>query len=142
MANFVSQRAFTIEWGLCDPAGIVFNSRYFELFDEGTWVLFETVLAAPRAKLFATFDIMGIPLVDARARFLVPVKFGDAVVITSEVAEFRRSSFDVDHRLMLDGELAVEGRETRVWATTDKDDPARIRSKPIPADVIGRFRAG
>ena len=68
MANFVSQRAFTIEWGLCDPAGIVFNSRYFELFDEGTWVLFETVLAVPRAKLFATFNIMGIPLVDASGR--------------------------------------------------------------------------
>jgi 4-hydroxybenzoyl-CoA thioesterase len=142
MANFVSHKEFKIEWGYCDPAGIVFNSRFFEFFDEGTWQLFETVLAVPRAELFATYDLMGIPLVDARARFLVPVKFGEVVEMTSQVSEFRRSSFDVEHRLTVNGELAVEGRETRVWATTDKDDPARIRSKPIPADVIGRFKAG
>jgi 4-hydroxybenzoyl-CoA thioesterase len=142
MANFVSQREFTIEWGNCDPAGIVFNSRFFEFFDEGTWQLFETVLAVPRAKLFATYDILGIPLVDARARFLVPIKFGETVGVASQVSEFRRSSFDVEHRLTIRGELAVEGRETRVWAVQDKDDPARIKSKAIPADVIERFRTG
>jgi 4-hydroxybenzoyl-CoA thioesterase len=83
---------------------------------------------------------MGIPLVDARARFLVPVKFGDRVDVASEVTEFRRSSFDVTHRITLDGELAVEGRETRVWAGRDAD--GRIRGKPIPDEVIGRFRTG
>jgi 4-hydroxybenzoyl-CoA thioesterase len=98
------------------------------------------VLGVPRAQLFAAYDIMGIPLVDARARFLVPVKFGDLVDIASEITEFRRSSFDVTHRLSVAGELAVEGRETRVWATRDKDDPARIRSAPIPPAVIERFR--
>jgi 4-hydroxybenzoyl-CoA thioesterase len=142
MANFVSQREVTIEWGLCDPAGIVFNSRFFEFFDQGTWLLFETVLAVPRSELFATYDIMGIPLVDVRARFLVPVKFGETVDIASQVSEFRRSSFDVEHRLTIRGELAVEGRETRVWAARDKDDPAKIKSKPIPANVIERFKAG
>ena len=36
MAYLVNRRVFTIEWGLCDPAGIVFNPR-FEFFDWGTW---------------------------------------------------------------------------------------------------------
>jgi 4-hydroxybenzoyl-CoA thioesterase len=119
----------------------VFNSRFFEFFDEGTWLLFETALAVLRSELFSTYDLMGIPLVDARARFLVPIKFGETVEMASQVAEFRRSSFDVEHRLVVRGELAVEGRETRVWAARDKDDPARIKSKPIPAEVIDRFRA-
>ena len=141
MINFVSRREFTIEWGHCDPAGIVFNSRFFEFFDEGTWMLFETALGVPRANLFACYEIMGIPLVDARARFLVPIQFGATVAMTSQVAEFRRSSFDVDHRLTVGGALAVEGRETRVWATIANNDPARIKSKPIPADVIERFRS-
>jgi 4-hydroxybenzoyl-CoA thioesterase len=142
MSNFVSQRTLTVEWGLCDPAGIVFNSRFFEMFDQGTWLLFERVLGVPRDKLFAAYDIMGIPLVDARAKFLVPVKFGDVVEMASQVAEFRRSSFDVEHRLTVGSKLAVEGRETRVWAARDKDDPVRIKSKPIPAEVIARFKAG
>ncbi len=81
-----------------------------------------------------------MPLVDAQARFHVPVKFGDLVDVASEIGEFRRSSFDVTHRMTLNGELAVEGRETRVWAGRDAD--GRIRGKPIPDEVIERFRTG
>jgi 4-hydroxybenzoyl-CoA thioesterase len=100
--------------------------------------MFETVLGVPRQDLFTTYDIIGVPLVDAQARFHVPVKFGDGVEVASEIGEFRRSSFEVAHRITLDGELAVEGRETRVWAGRDKD--GRIRGKSIPDEVIGRFR--
>src|SRR6266478_6899572 len=112
MTGLVHRRRFVVEWGSCDPAGIVFNGRFFEFFDVSAWEMFEAVLGVPRADLFATYDIMGIPLVDARARFIVPIKFGDIVDIASEVSEFRRSSFDVQHRLMVGGELAVEGSET------------------------------
>src|SRR5215475_10003530 len=140
MPNLVHRKVLTIEWGHCDPAGIVFNSRFFEYFDWCTWELFEAALGVPRAELFVAHDIIGVPLVDARARFLVPVKFGDQVEVTSEVSEFRRSSFDVTHRMSVAGELAVEGRETRVWATRDKD--GRMRAKPIPDMVMERFRTG
>jgi 4-hydroxybenzoyl-CoA thioesterase len=83
---------------------------------------------------------MGLPLVDTGARFLAPARFGDAVELASEVSEFRRSSFDVVHRLFVRGELAVEGRETRVWAVRDATDPSKIRSQPVPDHVIARFR--
>jgi 4-hydroxybenzoyl-CoA thioesterase len=104
----------TIEWGQCDPAGIVFNSRFFEIFDTSTWQLFEAALGVRPHELVTAFGIMGIPLVDVRANFLKPIKFGDVVDMTSRVSEFRRSSFDVEHRLSVGGELAVEGGETRV----------------------------
>ena len=58
-----------------------------------------------------------MPLVDAKARFLAPARFNDVAEITSEVSEFRRSSFDVQHRLRIDGRLSAEGTETRVWVT-------------------------
>jgi len=61
------------------------------------------------------------------------------VELTSQVIEFRRSSFDVSHRLTVAGKLAVDGRETRVWAGRDPADPARLKSRPIPPDVIARF---
>ncbi|HMK69849.1 MAG TPA: thioesterase family protein [Xanthobacteraceae bacterium] len=140
MANFINQRQFAIEWGHCDPAGIVFNGRFFEFFDWGTWSLFEAALGVRPPDLFGTFGIAGIPLVDARARFLAPARFGDVVELTSQVAEFRRSSFDVEHRLTVRGALAVEGRETRVWAALDAADPSGIRAQPIPDDVIARFQ--
>ena len=138
MANFVHRRQLTIEWAYCDPAGIVFNSRFFELFDGGTWALFEAALGVPKHELSAAFDIVGVPLVEASARFIAPVKFGDLVVLDSQVSAFRRSSFDVEHRLLNGGELAAIGRETRVW--TARGEGNRIKSKPLPDEVTARFR--
>ena len=141
MANLVYRRRFTVEWGHCDPAGIVFNRRFFEYFDWSAWQLFEAALNVKPNELATAFGIVGIPLVGAKARFLRPAKFNDVADIASEVSEFRRSSFDVAHRISISGELAVEGSETRVWAGRDPDDPVKLKGMPIPAAVIARFRA-
>ena len=69
MASFVNRRNWVVEWGQCDPGGIVFNSRFFEMFDVSTWLLFEKALGVRPHDLAATFGIIGIPLVDARAEF-------------------------------------------------------------------------
>ncbi len=140
MGTFVYCRQFPIEWGHCDPAGIVFNSRFFEFFDWSSWLLFEAALGVRPGDLAKTYGIIGIPLVDAKARFMRPAKFNDIAEITSEISRFGRTSFDVQHRISIDGELAVEGSETRVWAAQDPDDATRLRGLPIPAEVIGRFQ--
>jgi 4-hydroxybenzoyl-CoA thioesterase len=141
VAFVVYRRQFTIEWGDCDPAGIVFNSNFFVFFDSSTWDMFEKVLGVNRAEISKTYDMIGFPLVDVRGRFLKPAKFGELVQVESEVSEFRRSSFDVQHRLRVKDELAAEGTETRVWAGADPDAPGRIKAKPIPQAVIDRFTA-
>ena len=79
----------------------------------------------------STYGIIGIALVDARANFLKPIKFGDKIEIASRVSELRRSSFDVEHRISVGGELAVEGGETRVWAMHSTDDPEKIAAHPF-----------
>jgi 4-hydroxybenzoyl-CoA thioesterase len=137
--SFTYRKQLTIEWGQCDPAGIVFNSRFFEMFDASTWQLFEAALGVKPPDLAGAFGIMGIPLVDVRANFIKAVKFGDVVEIASRVSEFRRSSFDVEHRLSVAGELAVEGGETRVWASRSKDNPEKIGATAIPGEVIAKF---
>lgn len=142
MTNLVSRRQFIIEWGHCDPAGIVFNGRFFEFFDWGTWTLFEAALGVKRSDLIAVFGIMGLPVVDVRVSFHAPARFGDVVDLSSQVGQFRRSSFDIEHRLFVRGALAVEGLETRVWASYDAADPSQIKSQPVPEDVITRLQAG
>jgi 4-hydroxybenzoyl-CoA thioesterase len=141
MAGFIYRRKLTVEWGHCDPAGIVFNSRFFEFFDWSTWLMFESALGVRPSELGKTFGNFGMPLVDAKARFLAPAKFNDVVEIGSEVSEFRRTSFAVQHRLTIDGVLAAEGSETRVWVVQHPNDPLKFKSMPIPAEVIERFRA-
>jgi len=141
MASLINRRQFTIEWGHCDPAGMVFNSRFFEFFDWGTWTLFELALGVKPSALAETFGIVGLPLVDSGARFIAPARFGDVVEMTSQVSEFRRSSFDVEHKLSVRGVLAVEGRETRVWAVRDPADASKMKAQPIPPEVTARFVA-
>ena len=139
MTTFTYRRNFRIQWADCDPAGIVFNPRFFEFFDSNTWLMFEAALGIKGSELNATYGIVGIPLVDARGNFLKPAAFGDDVELVSRVKEFRRSSFDVEHLLMKQDELLVEGGETRVWAVPHKDDPERIAAAPIPPEVIAKF---
>jgi len=139
VTSFVFRRQLTIAWGDCDPAGIVFNPRFFEMFDANSWMLFEAALDVKARDLASTYGIVGIALVEARANFLKPTKFGDKIEIASCVSEFRKSSFDIEHKLSVAGELAVEGRETRVWAVRDTADPHRIATALVPQDVIAKF---
>jgi 4-hydroxybenzoyl-CoA thioesterase len=131
-----------IEWGDCDPAGIVFYPRYFAMFDSCTTAMFSQALGMSKFQFTKHYEFLGYPMVDTRARFLKPAKFGDDVTVETTVTEFRRSSFDVRHLLSNNGELAVECFDTRVWAAADPSDPAKIKAKPIPAEVIAKFKAG
>ena len=138
--TLVNRRAVTIEWGDCDPAGIVFYPRYFAMFDASTAALFAVALGEPKIRWTARHGIVGIPMVDTRATFSVPSAYGDEVVIESRVTAFRRSSFDVMHRLIrADGVMGVEGFETRVWVGRDPADAKRIKAVAIPAEVIAAF---
>lgn len=133
----VGARMVRIEWGDCDPAGIVFYPRYFAFFDACTAALFERALEMTGREMRQAYGCIGYPMVDTRARFLVPSRYGDEVRVETQATAFRRSSFDVRHRLHKGGgELAVECFETRVWAVADPAHPERIMAHPLPAAVI------
>jgi 4-hydroxybenzoyl-CoA thioesterase len=136
--GFEFSRKLTIEWGHCDPAGIVFNPRFFEFFDWSTALLIQAALGVKKIELFAVYGVVGIPLVDTRANFLAPSRFGDEVEIASRVTLVGRSSFEIDHKLFNKGQLAVDGHEKRVWTGRDEAS-GRLRSQPLPEDVIRKL---
>ncbi len=82
-----------------------------------------------------------IPLVEVGADFCFRYASATLVELTSQVREFRRSSFEVEHRLTVGDELAVIGHEKRVWVMRDRADPSIIKALPVPAEVIKRFEA-
>jgi 4-hydroxybenzoyl-CoA thioesterase len=135
-----NRKTIHVEWGDCDPAGIVYYPRYFAYFDNCTAALFEAV-GLPKHKMLKAYGIVGIPMVDTRARFLAPSHFGDDVIVESSITEWRRSSFDVQHKLFRRELLAVECSETRVWAVRSTADPDAIEGQAVPQDVIARFGA-
>jgi 4-hydroxybenzoyl-CoA thioesterase len=109
------------------------------MFDSCTTALFSKALGMSKFQFTRHYRFAGYPMVDTRARFLRSTKFGDDVAIETRVKEFRRSSFDVEHRLTLDGDLCVECLDTRVWVERHPDNPDKIRATPIPQEVIARF---
>jgi 4-hydroxybenzoyl-CoA thioesterase len=137
-APFVSQ--VEVRFRHCDPAGIVFYPRYLELFDANTAYLFVSV-GLPKPTLVKTYDIVGMPIVDVQAKFFMPSTYGDRITVESRVGEWRRSGLRVDHRLLKEGKVAVEGYESRVWAAKDPQRPGGIKTRPVPQEVIDRFNS-
>ncbi|HEY0224344.1 MAG TPA: thioesterase family protein [Pseudolabrys sp.] len=129
-------RNVRIEWGDCDPAGIIFYPRYFGIFDASTAALFERALGISKFQMFKTLEFAGWPLARTQARFLKPTRFGDDVTVETSVS-FGRSSFEIVHRLSLKGELCAECSEKRVWAV--RDAQGRLKSHPVPDEVRARF---
>jgi 4-hydroxybenzoyl-CoA thioesterase len=136
--SFRIARRLTIEWGHCDPAGIVFNPRFFEFFDWSTALLLREALGIEKAKMRSVYGVAGVPLVDTHAVFHRPARYGDEVEIVSTVAAVGRSSFEVRHELYNQGELAVEAREKRVWVVEEPD--GRLKSQRMPKEVAARLR--
>ena len=137
--SFVSRRALRIEWGDCDAAAIVFYPRYFAFFDAASHFLFERAMGMKMAPMTKQYGVMGIPMVDTRARFHTPCGYGDDVEIESRVVRFGRSSFDVEHRLAREGTLCVECWETRVWVAADPAEPRNLRGITIPDEIRARL---
>jgi 4-hydroxybenzoyl-CoA thioesterase len=134
----VNRKAIHIEWGDCDPAGIVYYPRYLEYFDNCTAALFEHA-GFPKYEMLKTYGIAGIAMVDMRVRFLTPSRFGENVIVESSIPIWRNSSFEVHHRLLKNEVLAVECFETRVWTVCSSEDPTKLQSKPVPREIIDRF---
>jgi 4-hydroxybenzoyl-CoA thioesterase len=128
-----------IEWGDCDPAGIVYFPKYLEYFDRCTRALFERAGVSKRDML-KTYGIAGIPVVDVKAQFSTPSCYGEDVTVESCIRKWGNSSFVVRHRLMKGTEMAVECFETRVWVVQTSEDPIKYEGRSIPREVKDRFR--
>jgi 4-hydroxybenzoyl-CoA thioesterase len=137
----VNVRTVRIEWGDCDPMGIIFYPRYFAFFDACTTSLIERALGMRKQDYLQAYGCSGHPVVKNHARFLLPTRFGDEVTIESAPTRVRRSSMDVRHRLTKQRELAVEGFETRVWVHGHAGSDG-MKSMPMPAELVERLLQG
>jgi 4-hydroxybenzoyl-CoA thioesterase len=135
----IHRKEILIEWGDCDPFGIVFFPRYFEYFDACTNALFHRALGIKKAEMLRHYKIAGIPLVQASCNFFAPSSFGDVVHVDSCVTNWGNSSFSVRHNLFRGEALAVEGIEKRVWTVRVLGDRPEAKGHPIPREVIEKF---
>lgn len=115
----------------CDPAGIVFYPRYFEMINDCVEAFFDEI-GTPFETLLIT---AGTPTAQISTTFLAPSRHGDLLVITLEVVRIGTSSINLSVR----GSTAAERRfitETTLVYTNKLGRPQKwpdlIRNALIP----------
>jgi 4-hydroxybenzoyl-CoA thioesterase len=134
----IYQHRIRVHWGHTDPARIVFYPHYFSWMDESAQLLFDSVGLGWTA-LKEKYGVPGLPLVEAKSRFVSPSRFGDEIVVESSVAKWNDKTLEVSHKITNAGKLAVEGMEIRVWAAPHPEDPSRLKAVSIPEEVRKAF---
>jgi 4-hydroxybenzoyl-CoA thioesterase len=124
-----------IEWGDCDPLGIMFYPNSFRWFDTATHHLFDAA-GRPMASLETHYGIVGCPLVDVGATFKSPLPWMTDIAVETRVTEWRTKSFVVSHTIWKGETVAVEGREVRVCVARDG---AGLKGIAVPDDLKARF---
>lgn len=130
---------FTVEFGDCDPAQIVFYPNFLRWIDSAARHFFEAAGVASWAEMEAATGIIGTPLAEVTMRFVRPATYGEEITVESWIDEWRGKSFVMKHIVRRGDDVLVEGTETRVFARRHPDDPKRIQAVAPPEDVRRRF---
>ena len=129
-----------VQWGDCDPARIVYYPNYFSWFDAATRHLFESN-GLSWAVISSEHGSRGFPLVDARASFRKPARFGDVLEIETTLKRWGTRSFELAHIVRIDGDVAVEGSETRIYGVDDPAKPEGLKAGRIPDAIKAKIPA-
>lgn len=105
----------------CDPAGIVFYPRYFEIINDCVEAFFDEVLGWPFETLLKDG---GVPTVQIATEFKAPNRHGDWLVLELRVAKLGRKSMSLEIAASTGGEARFEVKQTLVCV--DKTGKPRV----------------
>lgn len=124
-----------IRFAHCDPAGIVFFPRYFEMVNQ----VVEDWFAGPLGCSFKALHLdqgMGVPTARFETEFRKPSRLEEVLRFSLEVERVGRSSCILQIQARCEGELRASFRQTLVFI-----DLAAMASRAWPADLRARIAA-
>jgi 4-hydroxybenzoyl-CoA thioesterase len=128
-----------VQFGDCDPAGIVFFPNFARWMDAASLSFFVQCGLPPWRELVKTCGIVGTPVLEVNTKFIRTVTYGEAIAIATHVEAWRDKVFVQIHRVTRGTgdaeELICEGREVRAFVRRDADNPDRLRAMPVPEDI-------
>ncbi|MEP5762165.1 MAG: acyl-CoA thioesterase [Litoreibacter sp.] len=112
----------------CDPAGIVFYPRYFEMMNDCVEAFFDEVLGAPFEDLHRSG---GVPTAQIQTRFNAPSRHGDHLILQLSIIAVGRSSAEY--------QIIASCADQRRFETTATLVNVDARGKPTQwANELGR----
>lgn len=125
MTGIAFQREQRVRFGHCDPAGIVFYPRYFEMLNELVEDWFALGLGIPFEQLIAQRRI-GMPTAQLDTRFLRVSRQGDLLRQRIRIARLGRSSLALAIEFEGDDGPRVEFSQTLVCTALDTHQPQAL----------------
>jgi len=132
-------KVFSVEYPIlfshCDPAGIVYFPRFFDLLHRAMedWFTFGL------EERFADFIVkkrLGIPTVKTQVDFVGPARFGDLLRIDLRLLKLGRSSIELGIDAFVGEQPCFKARHTVCCFSQDT-----FKAVPIPDDLRGRMGA-
>lgn len=121
-----------VRFGHCDPAGIAYFPRLFELVDEAIEDWTADAIGVGRAEMHGPMRL-GLPTVDLHAGFTVPCRLGELLDIDVEATALGTTSIDLCASASVAGARRFTVRLTQVLMNLDT-------ARPVPWPEAWRAR--
>lgn len=118
-----------IQFGDCDPAGIVFFPNYSRWMDAASSHYFVACGLPPWRSMAELPNCVGAPLLEIRMRFHASATYGERLVIHTHVEEWKNKVFVQVHQVTRGDDLVCEGWETRILCVLNG---GKLQSTPVP----------
>ncbi|SDJ51119.1 4-hydroxybenzoyl-CoA thioesterase [Paraburkholderia steynii] len=122
-----------VQFGDCDPAGIVFFPNFSRWMDAASHDYFIQCGLPPWREMQALPHCIGAPLLEVHTRFHTSATYGESLVVHTRVEEWRGKVFIQSHRIMRNDTLICEGRATHALCVKQSD--GRLKAVPVPEFV-------
>lgn len=127
---YVSVR-FRLRWTECDPAGIAYYPRFFELMEVSAHVL-SRELGITREDMLHP-RLLGLTPVASQANFLAPALLEDDLEVRTRVTRIGTTSLGLRHEIVRlapgPETVLVRAREERVYV--GRDGTSAMRPRPL-----------
>jgi 4-hydroxybenzoyl-CoA thioesterase len=124
-----------VQFGDCDPAGIVFFPNFSRWMDEASLAFFMACGVPPWRELVKTRGIIGTPLLEINTKFKRPATYGETIEVHTSVEEWSAKTFRHRHVVKRGETLLCEGTEVRAFCIRDPENADRIKAIPVPEDI-------
>ena len=124
-----------VNFGDCDPAGIVFFPNFSRWMDAASLNFFVACGVPIWSELVKTTGIIGTPVLEISVKYASPAKYGETIRISTHIAEWRDKVFVQKHVVTRGDTLLCEGTDVRAFVIKHPNDPNRIKAIPVPADI-------
>ena len=124
-----------VQFGDCDPAGIVFFPNFSKWMDAASLHFFMECGIPPWRELIKTTGIVGTPLLEIHTKFMRPATYGETLHVHTSIETWNAKTFVQKHVVMRGDTVLCEGRETRAFVIHPEGEPDRIKAIPVPEDI-------